>query len=186
MLTSAPDAGQRVKDVRFDEDHLIVDLMDGRSLSTPLAWYPRLLNSTLSQRETWEIAGGGFGIRWPEIDEHMDALPDDQGRRPLTDSNEVDPRAGGQARQLRHGQADVSRQTTNQMRAWAMALDVAYMAAGGAALGYALDRWAFGTLPWLTMGLTLGGLVAGLTRFVRAANALNRSYSSRSDETPKP
>lgn len=60
-----------ITDVRLDEDHLIVDLRDGRSLSVPLAWYPRLLHGSLDQRNRWEIAGGGFGIHWPELDEDL-------------------------------------------------------------------------------------------------------------------
>lgn len=71
MITSAPSPGQRVKHVRSDGDVLTVDLVDGRTLSVPLAWYPRLLSATQAQRDRWEIAGGGFGIHWPEIDEDL-------------------------------------------------------------------------------------------------------------------
>ncbi|MEM8963166.1 MAG: DUF2442 domain-containing protein [Acidobacteriota bacterium] len=71
MTTSELNPGQRVNDVRFDEASLIVDLMDGRTLSVPLTWYPRLLDATRAQREAWELAGGGFGIHWPEIDEDL-------------------------------------------------------------------------------------------------------------------
>ncbi len=71
MSTSANNAGERVKDVRFTEDALIVDLVDGRSISVPLAWYPRLLSAPREQRERWELAGGGFGIHWPEVDEDL-------------------------------------------------------------------------------------------------------------------
>lgn len=52
----------RVLDVRFDEHSLIVDLMDGRTISSPLAWYPRLLNATPDQRSHWEKCDGGYGI----------------------------------------------------------------------------------------------------------------------------
>jgi hypothetical protein len=62
---------ERVAGVRCDADSLIVDLMDGRTISVPLAWYPRLLNASPAQRERWELAGGGFGIHWPEIDEDL-------------------------------------------------------------------------------------------------------------------
>lgn len=64
-------ADERVKDVVIDEDALQVDLMDGRSIRVPLAWYPRLLNATEIQRSTWEICGGGYGIHWSELDEHL-------------------------------------------------------------------------------------------------------------------
>ena len=62
---------ERVLDVRFDEASLIVDLMDGRTISVPLVWYPRLLHATAKQRSHWEKAGAGYGIHWPEIDEDL-------------------------------------------------------------------------------------------------------------------
>ena len=50
---------------------LAVDLADGRTIITPLAWYPRLLYATSGQRARWERAGGGFGVHWPELDEDL-------------------------------------------------------------------------------------------------------------------
>jgi len=64
-------AGERIRDVRITEDLLMVDLMDGRTISVPTAWYPRLLQATPEQRQNWQIAGGGFGIHWPDIDEDL-------------------------------------------------------------------------------------------------------------------
>ena len=64
-------ADERVLDVRCDDANLIVDLMDGRTISVPLAWYPRLLHATPDQRATWEKAGAGYGIHWREIDEDL-------------------------------------------------------------------------------------------------------------------
>jgi hypothetical protein len=61
----------RVRNVRCDANCLTVDLMDGRSIAVPLAWYPRLLAATPAQRANWEVAGGGYGIHWPEIDEDL-------------------------------------------------------------------------------------------------------------------
>lgn len=61
----------RVADVRCDADSLTVDLMDGRTISVPLAWYPRLHAATRDQRARWEKAGGGYGIHWPDIDEDL-------------------------------------------------------------------------------------------------------------------
>ena len=58
MATSEPKAGERVKDVRFSEDSISVDLVDGRTITAPLAWYPRLLRATVGQRANWRIAGG--------------------------------------------------------------------------------------------------------------------------------
>ena len=62
-------ADERVKDVSVSEDSLIVTMMDGRTITVPLTWYPRLLNADPQQRERWEICGGGYGIHWPDIDE---------------------------------------------------------------------------------------------------------------------
>ncbi len=64
-------ADERVKDVHFQEDTISVDLMDGRTITVPLAWYPRLERATLSQRLDWKVCGGGYGIEWEEIDEHL-------------------------------------------------------------------------------------------------------------------
>lgn len=69
ILTKVAD--ERVLDVRFDGHSVIVDLMDGRTISAPLAWYPRLLHATPQQRAVWERAGAGYGIHWPEIDEDL-------------------------------------------------------------------------------------------------------------------
>jgi hypothetical protein len=71
MNISAKVTDERVLDVRFDEHSLIVDLMDGRTISAPLAWYRRLLHATVQQRENWETCGGGYGIHWPDIDEDL-------------------------------------------------------------------------------------------------------------------
>ena len=45
--------------------------MDGRSISVPLAWFPRLLSATPEQRARWEPAGAGYGIHWPDLDEDL-------------------------------------------------------------------------------------------------------------------
>ncbi|MEH3034991.1 MAG: DUF2442 domain-containing protein [Sphingomonas adhaesiva] len=71
MNISARISDERVLDVRFDEASLIVDLMDGRTISAPLAWYPRLMNATPEQRSHWEKAGAGYGIHWPDVDEDL-------------------------------------------------------------------------------------------------------------------
>jgi hypothetical protein len=64
-------ADERVERVRFKGDSLIVSLKDGREISVPLAWYPRLQNASASQRRNFKLAGGGYGIHWPEIDEDL-------------------------------------------------------------------------------------------------------------------
>jgi hypothetical protein len=57
--------------VEFVADAFVVHLEDGRSLSVPLVWFPRLRNASPEQRSRWELIGPGFGIRWPEIDEDL-------------------------------------------------------------------------------------------------------------------
>jgi hypothetical protein len=71
MGSSAITADERVLDVAFNEDALSVSLRDGRVISVPLVWYPRLLNATPAQRRNWKIAGGGYGIHWPDLDEDL-------------------------------------------------------------------------------------------------------------------
>ena len=65
--------GEAVKDLRFDDYSLIVDLVDGRTISVPLVWFPRLLHASPAQRNNWKLAGGGFGIHWPDVDEDVSA-----------------------------------------------------------------------------------------------------------------
>ena len=63
--------GERVMNVSSTDIQLVVDLEDGRSISVPLMWYPRLLHATQKERDDWQVAGGGFGIHWPSIDEDL-------------------------------------------------------------------------------------------------------------------
>ena len=71
MNISAKLTDERVLDVRFDDHSLIVDLMDGRTISVPLSWYPRLAGATPDQRARWDKCGGGYGIHWPDVDEDL-------------------------------------------------------------------------------------------------------------------
>ena len=71
MRGSDINPGEQVKDVRVTEDTLTVDLMDGRTISVPIVWFPLLLHATLEQRANWKISGGGYGIHWPDIDEDL-------------------------------------------------------------------------------------------------------------------
>jgi len=50
---------------------MAVDLMDGRTIVVPLAWYPKLFNATEDQRRNWKTSGAGFGIHWPDVDEDL-------------------------------------------------------------------------------------------------------------------
>ena len=63
--------GEKVKDVRFTEDSMAVDLLDGRTIVVPLAWYPKLLDATPGQRLNWKLSSAGYGIHWPDIDEDL-------------------------------------------------------------------------------------------------------------------
>jgi pyruvate/2-oxoglutarate dehydrogenase complex dihydrolipoamide acyltransferase (E2) component len=71
VISSA--AHERIVDVQVTDDALVVDFADGRTLSVPLVWYPRLLNASAEQRSDWELIGGGEGIHWPQIDEDLSA-----------------------------------------------------------------------------------------------------------------
>ncbi|WP_026182014.1 MULTISPECIES: DUF2442 domain-containing protein [unclassified Thioalkalivibrio] len=71
MGSLATNADERVASVDFTEHDLVVGLMDGRRISVPLEWYPRLAHATPEQLRTWEICGGGYGIHWPELDEDL-------------------------------------------------------------------------------------------------------------------
>lgn len=64
-------ADERVKQVHFTDDTISVDLADGRTITVPLVWYPKLLNATPAQRANWQVCGGGYGIHWKEIDEDL-------------------------------------------------------------------------------------------------------------------
>ena len=64
-------ADERVVSVTFADDSLCVALRDGRKISVPLVWYPKLLHATSDQRNNWKVAGGGYGIYWPDLDEDL-------------------------------------------------------------------------------------------------------------------
>ena len=71
MSSSDIRPGERVRDVRLSDESLSVDLADGRTITVPLAWFPRLLHATPEQRRNWRTCGGGYGIHWPDIDEDL-------------------------------------------------------------------------------------------------------------------
>jgi hypothetical protein len=60
------------RDIRFTKDALVVVLADGREVSAPLQWFPRLLHATPKQRAKWELIGDGIGIHWPQVDEDIE------------------------------------------------------------------------------------------------------------------
>lgn len=59
------------QNVQITDDALIVDLSDGRTVSVPLAWFPRLLHGTPEERNKWRLIGEGEGIHWPDLDEDI-------------------------------------------------------------------------------------------------------------------
>ena len=59
------------QDVRFSDDDFTVDLSDGRTITIPLAWFPRLCHGSPAERANWRWIGRGIGIHWPELDEDI-------------------------------------------------------------------------------------------------------------------
>ena len=73
--------------VRVTSRTLVVDLQDGRTMSVPLAWYPRLAHATPRERQQWELIGPGLGVHWPALDEDISIEGVLQGR-PSGESDE--------------------------------------------------------------------------------------------------
>lgn len=71
MSSSQPSVDPRAKEVLVSNDELTVVLADGRRVSTPLTWFPRLLQASAEQRSNYELLGDGVGIHWPDIDEDL-------------------------------------------------------------------------------------------------------------------
>lgn len=69
MSTSVRDAA--AVDVRFDDTALHVLLRDGREVSAPLSWFPRLQAAPPEERAEWRLIGQGEGVRWPSLDEDV-------------------------------------------------------------------------------------------------------------------
>ena len=61
----------RAQHVEVANDSLSVDLVDGRTVSVPIAWYPRLMHGTHKQRSNWRLVGAGEGVHWPDLDEDI-------------------------------------------------------------------------------------------------------------------
>ena len=66
-ITQAP----RATNVTITDDTLLVDLEDGRTISVPIGWYPRLAQGTPEERQNFQISGAGYGIHWPDLDEDI-------------------------------------------------------------------------------------------------------------------
>jgi hypothetical protein len=64
----APAQAQRVS---FTDDTFVVDLVDGRTLTVPVSWYPRLAHGNATERSNWRLIGRGEGLHWPDLDEDI-------------------------------------------------------------------------------------------------------------------
>ncbi|HJW89253.1 MAG TPA: DUF2442 domain-containing protein [Anaerolineales bacterium] len=71
----------RAQEVKLTEDTLVVELVDGRSISVPLTWYPRLWYGSEAERANFEIIGDGSYIHWPDLDEDLSIVGILAGRR---------------------------------------------------------------------------------------------------------
>jgi len=98
ILAAAAD--ERVADIGFTDEFMSVELKDGRTISVPLKWYPRLLRATREQRGNWTVSHDGYAIHWPDVDEDLSTeglllgLPAAKGtwpidRKPLSGSGKI-------------------------------------------------------------------------------------------------
>jgi hypothetical protein len=71
MITLTLETEPVASQVTVTDDKLIIDLADGRSISIPLAWYPRLLHASPSERQNWQLLADGYAIEWLDLDEHI-------------------------------------------------------------------------------------------------------------------
>ncbi len=71
MGITATRADERVRNVSFTSDTFTVEMKDGRAITTPLTWFPRLLHATEQERSNWQVSGGGYGIHWSDVDEDI-------------------------------------------------------------------------------------------------------------------
>ncbi len=71
MSTLAVELHPQAYNIKCTDVSLIVELVDGRTISVPLVWFPRLAQATKKQLDNWELLGDGEGIHWPEVDEDL-------------------------------------------------------------------------------------------------------------------
>jgi four helix bundle protein len=80
-MSASSQKGVRAKDVKCSEGSLIVELEDGRTITAPLDWFPRLLHGSTDARARWNLSGHGEGIHWPELDEDISVPALLEGKR---------------------------------------------------------------------------------------------------------
>ena len=71
MTTLALETEPTAVNVTVTEDDLMVDLVDGRRIIVPLAWYPRFMYATAAERQNFQLLGNGYAIEFPDLDEHI-------------------------------------------------------------------------------------------------------------------
>jgi hypothetical protein len=82
MSTSGREIGGAVaQGVRLNDDALVADLADGRTITVPVGWFPRLAHGTPAERTNWRLIAGGEGIHWPDLDEDISVESLLAGRR---------------------------------------------------------------------------------------------------------
>ena len=81
MTTLILESDPAVQDVAVTAEMLTIALVDGRQVSVPLSWYPRLLHGSVEERSNWILLGGGYGIEWSDLDEHIEVEGLLSGRR---------------------------------------------------------------------------------------------------------
>lgn len=82
MSSSTTKAAEALaQEVRVTEEALVLDLVDGRTVSVPVSWYPRLLHGSAEERDNWRLIGRGEGIHWTDLDEDISVEDLLAGRR---------------------------------------------------------------------------------------------------------
>ena len=71
MSTLAVELQPQAHNVKFTDSSIFVELLDGRTISAPLVWFPRLSQAKQEQLDNWELLGDGEGIHWPDLDEDL-------------------------------------------------------------------------------------------------------------------
>jgi hypothetical protein len=71
MSTLAVELHPQAINIEYTDSLLIVELADGRSISAPLVWFPRLSKASQEQLDNWQILGDGEGVHWPDVDEDL-------------------------------------------------------------------------------------------------------------------